>query len=125
MLLGLVLSTACSYTFIPLQPERQPFPQRTNVVGQLFEDGDSVVARLEVRRLSRPGYLELRWFREDKLIAERSLWAEGAGRLEARFPYQPGQYHRLLVLSEKAPQLQLDLGTPTLPKPPEEVPPGN
>ena len=118
----LVLLGACTYTFIPLQPERQPFPERTNISGQLFEDGEEMLVRLEVRRIPQPGYLELRWYREDKVIAEKSLWAEGVGRLEVRLPYKPGVYHRVLVLSDKVPQLQLDIGTPALPKPPQDVP---
>lgn len=36
--------------------------------------------------MPKPGYIELKWYREETLLAERSLWVEGPGKLEARLP---------------------------------------
>ncbi|MER3489916.1 MAG: hypothetical protein C4328_08450 [Meiothermus sp.] len=127
-ILALALALAsCRYTFLPLAPERVPFPDRPSISGTLEPGDREVIARLEVRRMPKPGYIELRWYREETLLAERSLWVEGPGWLEARLPLaaQNPDYHRLVVMLEGSVVLQLDLGTPsvpTAPNPPASAP---
>ncbi len=113
-----VLLTGCRYTFLPLVPERAEFPDRPRVSGSLLESGNEVLAKLVVRSLSKPGYLELKWYQEEVLLTEKSVWVEGPGGLEARFSRPNDGYYRLLVLSEGSVLLQLDLGAPNLPSPP-------
>jgi hypothetical protein len=82
------------------------------------EEGKTVIAQLEVRRMPKPGYIELRWYLEETILAERSLWAEGPGKYRLELPRPQEGYYRLIVLIENAPLLQLDLGRPSLPSPP-------
>jgi hypothetical protein len=77
---------SCRYTFLPLAPERVAFPDRPSIYGTLEPTEKEVVAKLEVRRMPKPGYIELKWYKEETLLAERSLWVEGPGKLEARLP---------------------------------------
>ena len=136
--------TSCRYTFLPLAPERAPFPERPSIFGTLEPSDKEVIAKLEVRRMPKPGYIELKWYREETLLAERSLWVEGPGKLEARLPLeappaenppptaqnpspaaQNPDYYRLVVMLEGSAVLQLDLGTPsvpTAPNPPASAP---
>jgi len=122
LLLGLVLLLAgCTYTFLPLVPQRSYLPERTAITGRLEAASPSsaqVVAQLEVRRILQPGYLELRWYREETLLAERSIWAPSAGPYQATLPRPEPGYYRLTVSLEERILLQLDLGTPSLPQPP-------
>jgi hypothetical protein len=118
LLLLVFFLSGCTYTFLPLEPERVPFPQRPSLTGKLVEEGKTVIAQLEVRRMPKPGYIELRWYLEETILAERSLWAEGPGKYRLELPRPQEGYYRLIVLIENAPLLQLDLGRPSLPSPP-------
>lgn len=117
-LLLLLLLGGCRYTFWPLVPPEAPFPDRVQVVGRLEPEDEAARAVLVVRRWPEPNYLELRWYADEELIEERSLWVETVGELEVRFPAEAGRFHRLLVVVAGRPVLQLDLGEPTLPPPP-------
>ena len=118
LLLLLLLLGGCRYTFWPLIPPEAPFPDRVQVVGRLEPEDEAARAVLVVRRWPEPNYLELRWYADEDLVEERSLWVERPGVLEARFPAEAGCFHRLLVVVAGRPVLQLDLGEPTLPPPP-------
>ncbi|HEU4742678.1 MAG TPA: hypothetical protein VFS50_13880 [Meiothermus sp.] len=85
LILALTLAS-CRYTFLPLAPERAAFPDRPSIFGTLERTDKEVLAKLEVRRMPKPGYIELKWYKEETLLAERSLWVEGPGKLEARLP---------------------------------------
>ena len=113
------LLAACRYTFLPLDPGKPPPPERPFVVARLLPEGKEARLLLKVERLPRPGYLHLKWFREEALLQEKALFLEGPGAHEARFPLGSG-YHRLVGLWEGRPLFQLDLGSPSLPDP-EEV----
>lgn len=115
-LLLLVLLSGCRYTFLPLDPGRPLPPDRPFVVARLLPSGGEARAEVRVERLFRPGYLHLKWFREEGLVAEKALFLEGPGTYTASFPLAEG-YHRLVGLWEGAPLFQLDLGTPVLPDP--------
>ncbi|AAS80647.1 MULTISPECIES: hypothetical protein [Thermus] len=119
LLLLLPLLAACRYTFLPLDPGKPPPPERPFVVARLLPEGKEARLLLKVERLPRPGYLHLKWFREEALLQEKALFLEGPGAHEARFPLGSG-YHRLVGLWEGRPLFQLDLGSPSLPDP-EEV----
>lgn len=86
ILVLLLVLPSCRYTFLPLVPERVAFPDRPSIYGNLEPTEKEVVAKLEVRRMPKPGYIELKWYKEETLLAERSLWVEGPGKLEARLP---------------------------------------
>ena len=118
LLLLVFFLSGCTYTFLPLEPERVPFPARPSLTGTLTEREKTVIAQLEVRRMPKPGYIEVRWYLEETVLAERSLWAEGPRRFRFELPRPQEGYYRLIVLLENAPLLQLDLGTPSLPSPP-------
>lgn len=122
LLLGLVLLLAgCTYTFLPLVPQRSYLPERTSLSGRLevaSPQASQAVAQLEVKRLPQPGYLELRWYREETLLAERSVWLPAAGPYQVSLPRPEPGYYRLTVSFEQRLLLQLDLGTPRLPDPP-------
>ncbi|WP_287417931.1 hypothetical protein [Oceanithermus sp.] len=117
-LLLLLLLGGCRYTFWPLIPPEAPFPERVQVMGRLEPEGATARAVLQLRRWPEPDYLELRWYQGDTLIDERSIWVEMPQQLELTFPYAEGELHRLLVVVEGRPLLQLDLGEPNLPPPP-------
>jgi hypothetical protein len=122
LLLGLVLLlVGCTYTFLPLVPQRNYLPERTSLTGRLevaSPDSPQVLAQLQVRRLLQPGYLELRWYREETLLAERSVWVPAAGLYQVSLPRPEPGYYRLTISHEGRLLLQLDLGTPRLPDPP-------
>ncbi|GAB5601904.1 hypothetical protein FJNA_04280 [Thermus sp. FJN-A] len=115
-LLLLLLLGGCRYTFLPLDPGRPMGPERPFLVARLYPEGGEARLDLRVERLPRPGYLHLKWFREEALLAEKALFLEGPGRHEARFPLGEG-YHRLVGLWEGEALFQLDLGSPRLPDP--------
>ncbi|RDI94852.1 hypothetical protein DV704_10295 [Meiothermus sp. QL-1] len=117
-LLLLLLLSACRYTFVPLDPGRASFPPRLGLSGALEPTPGGALARLTVRRVGEPGYLELRWYKGDQLYEERSIWVEAPGVYEARFSRLDEGYYRLMVLVGRSPVLQLELGTPLLPAPP-------
>ncbi|PZA06995.1 MULTISPECIES: hypothetical protein [unclassified Meiothermus] len=139
LVLALTLAS-CRYTFLPLVPERVAFPDRPSLYGTLEPSEREIVAKLEVRRMPRPGYIELKWYKEETLLAERSLWVEGPGKFEVRLPLatpppestgaaapqnptapeKPAleNYYRLVVILEGSAVLQLDTGTPSLPTDP-------
>jgi len=119
LLLGwLLLLPACRYTFVPLDPGRATLPNRFSVSGTLEATERGALARLTVRRLAEPAYLELRWYKGDQLFQERSIWVEQPGTFEARFDRLDEGYYRLMVLVQNSPLLQLELGSPLLPPPP-------
>ncbi|WP_448569962.1 hypothetical protein [Thermus sp.] len=124
LLLLLLLLSACRYTFLPLDPGRPESPGRPFVVARLLKEGEEARLVLRVERLSGPGYLHLKWYREVELVAEKALFLEGPGVQEARFPLSEG-YHRLVGLWGERVLFQLDLGTPSLPDPDEEEDQGN
>ncbi|HGY09595.1 MAG TPA: hypothetical protein ENK37_06035 [Oceanithermus profundus] len=115
LLLGVA---GCRYTFWPLIPPEQAYPERISINGTLEPEGDTARAVLQIRRWPEPDYLELRWYQGDALVGERSIWVEAPQPLELSFPYAEGTLHRLLVVVEGRPVLQLDLGEPSLPPPP-------
>ena len=117
-LLLLLLLGGCRYTFWPLIPPEQTYPERVSITGTLEARGDVARAVLELRRWPEPDYLELRWFAGDELLEERSVWVERAGEMSFDFPYAGDALHRLLVIVNERPLLQLDLGEPSLPPPP-------
>ncbi len=117
LLLALALG-GCRYTFWPLIPQEEVYPERVSISGELQESDGAVTARLLVRRWPEANYLELRWYLEDKLVDERSIWLEKAKALTLQFPYHDQAAARLLVMVEGRPLLQLDLGNPSLPPPP-------
>lgn len=118
LLLPLLLA-ACRYTFLPLDPGRPAAPERPFLTARLEAQGEESSLLLRVERLPRPGYLLLRWYREEELLQERALFLESPGLYRVRFPLGEG-YHRLVGLLEGVPLFQLDLGTPGLPDPDEE-----
>ena len=115
----LLLLAGCRYTFLPLDPGRPPPPERPFVVARLLAEGERARLSLRVERLDAPGYLLLRWYREETLLQEKALFLEAPGTYEAFFPLGEG-YHRLLGLWGGRALFQLDLGSPSLPDP-EEV----
>jgi hypothetical protein len=114
----LLLLPACRYTFLPLDPGRATLPERFSVSGSLETIERGAVARLIVRRMAEPAYLELRWYKGDQLFQERSIWVEKPGTYQARFERLDDGYYRLVVLVQNSPLLQLELGSPLLPPPP-------
>ncbi|TBH21775.1 hypothetical protein [Thermus thermamylovorans] len=118
-LLLLTLLAGCRFTFLPLDPGRPLPPERPFLVARLAPAAEEARLWVRVERLPRPGYLHLRWFREEELLLERALFLEGPGEYRAALPLGEG-YHRLVGLWEGAPLFQLDLGTPRLPDPEEE-----
>ncbi|GLV49043.1 hypothetical protein TJA_21460 [Thermus sp. LT1-2-5] len=124
LLLLLLFLSACRYTFLPLDPGKPPSPERPFVVARLVPAGSEARLSLKVERLPRPGYLHLKWYREERLILERALFLEGPGEYQARLPLQEG-YHRLVGVFEGAALFQLDLGAPHLPDPDEVEDQGN
>lgn len=122
LLVGWLLLPGCRYTFLPLDPGRAALPDRTSLSGTLETTERGAVARLTVRRIAEPGYLELRWYKGDQLFQERSIWVEQPGTFEARFERLDDGYYRLMVLVQNSPVLQLEVGTPLLPPPPAPLP---
>ncbi len=119
-----LLLAACRYTFWPLIPPEVPFPQRFSAVGTLEAAGEVAAAHLNVRRVPEAGYLEARWYRDETLLLERSLFVEAPRTYALELPLgEPGLY-RLVLVWREVPVLQLDLGTPQLPTPPETPGPG-
>ncbi len=112
LLLGL---SACRYTFLPLDPGRPPPPFPGFLQARLEPQGGVALLRLTVHRLERPDYLLLRWYREETLVLERALFLEAPGAYTYPLPLGEG-YHRLWLLWEGEPLLQLDLGEPSLPE---------
>ena len=74
LLLLLPLLAACRYTFLPLDPGKPPPPERPFVVARLLPEGKEARLLLKVERLPRPGYLHLKWFREEALLQEKPLF---------------------------------------------------
>lgn len=122
-LLGLAVLLGCRYTFVPLDPGKAAFPDRVMLSGTIQAVEHGAVVKLSLRRMPEPGYLELRWYKDEQLFEEKSIWAEGPGEFEARFDRIDEGYYRLVVLVRNSPLLQLELGTPLLPPPP--VPPSD
>ncbi|WP_038057214.1 hypothetical protein [Thermus amyloliquefaciens] len=120
----LLLLGGCRYTFLPLDPGRPLPPERPFVVARLERDGEEAHLALRVERLPRPGYLHLRWFREEALVQEKALFLEELRLYRVSFPLGQG-YHRLVGVWEGGVIFQLDLGTPSLPDPDEEEEKGN
>ncbi|AWR86613.1 hypothetical protein [Meiothermus taiwanensis] len=114
----LLLLPACRYTFLPLDPGRATLPERFSLSGSLETIERGAVARLTVRRIAEPAYLELRWYKGDQLFQERSIWVEKPGTYQAQFERLDDGYYRLVVLVQNSPLLQLEVGTPLLPPPP-------
>lgn len=121
-LLGLAVLLGCSYTFVPLDPGKAAFPDRVMLSGTIQAVEHGAVVKLSLRRMPEPGYLELRWYKDEQLFEEKSIWAEGPGEFEARFDRIDEGYYRLVVLVKNSPLLQLELGTPLLPPPPAPPP---
>ncbi|MCS7069572.1 MAG: hypothetical protein RMK51_08365 [Meiothermus sp.] len=124
LMVGCLLLPGCRYTFVPLDPGRAVLPDRVSLSGNLERIPGGALAKLTVRRLAEPGYLELRWYKGDQLFQERSVWVEKPGTYEARFDRLDEGYYRLMVLVQNSPVLQLELGTPFLPPSPAP-PPGS
>lgn len=123
MLVGwLLLLPACRYTFVPLDPGRATLPDRFSVTGTLTSIERGAIAKLTVRRIAEPSYMELRWYKGDQLFQERSIWVEEPGAFQAHFERLDDGYYRLVVLVQNSPILQLDIGTPLLPMPPRPPP---
>lgn len=119
LLMGcLLLLAACRYTFLPLDPGRATLPKRTSLSGSLEITAQGAVAKLTVRRIAEPGYLELRWYKGNQLFQERSIWVEKPGVYQTQFERLDDGYYRLIVLLQNSPVLQLEVGTPLLPPPP-------
>ncbi|GEM85583.1 hypothetical protein [Meiothermus granaticius] len=121
-LLGLAVLLGCRYTFVPLDPGKAAFPDRVMLSGTIQVVEHGAVVKLSLRRMPEPGYLELRWYKDEQLFEEKSIWAEGPGEFEARFDRIDEGYYRLVVLVKNSPLLQLELGTPLLPSPPAPPP---
>ncbi|MCL6525827.1 MAG: hypothetical protein K6T57_02995 [Thermaceae bacterium] len=121
-LLGLAVLLGCRYTFVPLDPGKAAFPDRVMLSGTIQAVEHGAVVKLSLRRMPEPGYLELRWYKDEQLFEEKSIWAEGPGEFEARFDRIDEGYYRLVVLVKNSPLLQLELGTPLLPSPPAPPP---
>ncbi len=117
-----VLFSACRYTFLPLDPGRATLPERLSLSGTLEVTEHGALARLVVRRIAEPVYLELRWYKGDQLFQERSLWVEKPGIYQAHFERLDEGYYRLVVLARQSPLLQLEVGSPLLPPPPAPPP---
>lgn len=117
-MLLLLLLTGCRFTFLPLEPERAVPTPRNSLTGSLVAGNAEATATLELRRLVRPAYLELKWYSGETLLHERSLWAERPQTFVVPLPLSNAPYHRLVVLLENSPLLQLDLGNPALPNAP-------
>ena len=109
----------CRYTFIPLDPGKAAFPDRVMLTGTIKSVEKGAEVRLSVRRLPEPGYLELRWYKDEQLFQEKSIWAEGPGDFTAKFDRIDDGYYRLIVSVKNSPLLQLEVGTPLLPTPPD------
>ncbi|WP_243090796.1 hypothetical protein [Thermus neutrinimicus] len=120
----LFLLAGCRYTFLPLDPGKPLPPERPFVMARLEKGSVEAFLLLRVERLPYPGYLHLKWFREEALLLEKALFLEGAGGYRVSFPLGEG-YHRLVGLWAGGVLFQLDLGTPRLPDPDEEEKEGN
>lgn len=120
VLLGLL--AGCRYTFIPLDPGKATFPDRVMLTGTINPVERGAEVKLSVRRMSEPAYLELRWYKDEQLFEEKSIWAEGPGEFEARFDRIDEGYYRLIISVKNSPLLQLEVGTPLLPTPPDPPP---
>ena len=119
LLMGcLLLLAACRYTSLPLDPGRATLPERPSLSGSLEITAQGAVAKLTVRRIAEPGYLELRWYKGDQLFQERSIWVEKPGVYQTQFERLDDGYYRLMVLVQNSPVLQLEVGTPLLPPAP-------
>lgn len=90
LLLLLPLLAACRYTFLPLDPGKPPPPERPFVVARLLPEGKEARLLLKVERLPRPGYLHLKWFREEALLQEKALFLEGPKPTRPAFPWEAG-----------------------------------
>ncbi|MBF6595468.1 MAG: hypothetical protein IVW51_13640 [Thermaceae bacterium] len=121
--LVLVTLTGCRYTFVPLDPGKAAFPDRVMLTGTIKSVERGAEVKLVLRRMPEPGYLELRWYKDDQLFEEKSIWAEKPGEFEAHFDRIDDGYYRLIVSVKNSPLLQLEVGTPLLPTPPS-LPPG-
>lgn len=119
----LFILTGCRYTFVPLDPGKPEFPPRPILSGTLEAVEKGAVAKINVRRMPEPNYLELRWYKDDQLFQEKSIWVEQPTALEARFDRLDDGYYRLTVSILKSPYLQLELGTPLVPPVPSAPPP--
>jgi hypothetical protein len=75
--------------------------------------------------MPEPGYMELRWYKDDQLFQEKSIWVEQSGQFEARFDRIDEGYYRLIVLVKNSPLLQLEVGSPLVPTPPITPPDQN
>ncbi|WP_135256179.1 hypothetical protein [Thermus caldilimi] len=120
----LLFLAGCRYTFLPLDPGKPLPPERPFVVARLEKGTEEVILVLRVERLPSPGYLHLKWFREEALLQEKTLFLEEVGFYRVSFPLSEG-YHRLVGLWAGGVLFQLDLGTPRLPDPDEEEKKGN
>ncbi|MFD3006208.1 hypothetical protein [Thermus tengchongensis] len=120
----LLFLAGCRYTFLPLDPGKPLPPERPFVVARLEKGAEEAILVLRVERLPSPGYLHLKWFREEALLQEKTLFLEKVGSYRVSFPLSEG-YHRLVGLWVEGVLFQLDLGTPSLPDPDEEEKKGN
>ncbi|MER3484270.1 MAG: hypothetical protein C4332_15105 [Meiothermus sp.] len=119
----LITLVGCRYTFIPLDPGKATFPDRPMLTGTIKTVERGAEVKLILRRMPEPGYLELRWYKDEQLFEEKSIWAEGPGDFTAKFDRIDDGYYRLIVSVKNSPLLQLEVGTPLLPTPPD-LPPG-
>ncbi len=122
-ILLVLLLAGCRYTFVPLDPGKPTFPQRPILNGTLERTDQGALLKLSVRRMPEPNYLELRWYKDDQLFQEKSIWVEQPGNFEANFDRLDDGYYRLTVSIQKSPYLQLELGTPLVPTQPVVPPP--
>lgn len=119
--LFLLLLGGCRYTFWPLIPEEAAAPPATLVEARLAEEEDAVKIQLRVRRLARPGYLELVWYRDERVLARRSLFVEKAPfTAELRLPKPGAGLYRLELRFEDrlVYAAALEVGPPTAPPAP-------
>lgn len=119
IVLALLLS-ACNPVWLPLQPEIQAYPARNSVTGTLENIEKGSIAHLVIANLKSAGYVELRWYKEDQLFEEKSVWLEGPTKLDQTLTRFDDGYYRLVVMLDRSPLLQLDTGTPFIPPIPVE-----
>lgn len=121
LVLFLLLLGGCRYTFWPPIPEEAAAPPATRVEARLTEQKDAVLAELRVWRLSRPGYLELVWYRDEEVLARRSLFVEKAPwTAKLRLPKPRAGLYRLELRFEDrlVYAAALEVGPPTAPPAP-------
>jgi len=121
LVLLLLFLGGCRYTFWPLIPEEAAATPSTLVEARLAEEEGAISTEIRVRRLARPGYLELVWYRDEHVLVRRSLFVEKAPfTTDVRLPKPGAGLYRLELYfaEELVYAAALKVGPPTAPPAP-------